>query len=67
MKDKEASGPQQDYYLFGHRHLPLCLSVGSATYINTGDWLKYDTFAVFDTKELRLMKWDKDQVVSYEN
>jgi hypothetical protein len=40
--------------------------VGSAKYINTGDWLQYNTFAVFDAKELRLMQWEDDKFVPYE-
>jgi len=55
-----------DFYLFGHRHLPLDLRVGSAKYINTGDWLQYYTFAVFDAKELRLMQWEDEKFVPYE-
>jgi len=36
-----------DYFIFGHRHLPLDLPVGSNShYINLGDWLNYYTYAV---------------------
>lgn len=38
-----------DYFLFGHRHLPMEISLGNdVTYINTGDWIRYFTYAVFD-------------------
>lgn len=38
-----------DYFVFGHRHLPLELDVeGKATYINLGDWLKYNSYGVYD-------------------
>ena len=44
-----------DYFIFGHRHLPLDLDVGkSSKYLNLGDWLKYYTYAVFDGKNLEL-------------
>jgi UDP-2,3-diacylglucosamine hydrolase len=68
VKALEEDQQQQhhDYYLFGHRHLPLELSVGTAKYINTGDWLKYNTFAVFDAKELRLMQWEDGKIIPYE-
>ena len=40
-----------DYFLFGHRHLPMTIRVGEgSTYINTGDWIHYFTYAVFDPK-----------------
>ena len=35
-----------DYYIFGHRHLPLDLPVGTASrYINTGEWVHFNTYA----------------------
>ncbi|MDO5106266.1 UDP-2,3-diacylglucosamine diphosphatase [Capnocytophaga sp.] len=45
-----------DYFLFGHRHLPMEIPLGnSATYINTGDWMHYFTYAVFDGKTTKLI------------
>ncbi len=50
-----------DYFLFGHRHLPMTIKVGeNSTYINTGDWIYYFTFAVFDGKELKLLEQTED-------
>jgi len=44
-----------DYFLFGHRHLPMEISVGeSSTYINTGDWITHYTYAVFNGEKLEL-------------
>jgi len=44
-----------DYFLFGHRHLPMEIQVGeNSKYINTGDWISHFTYAVFDGKELSL-------------
>lgn len=44
-----------DYFLFGHRHLPMEIQVGkNSKYINTGDWISHFTYAVFDGKELTL-------------
>jgi len=33
-----------DYFIFGHRHLPLEIVIESAIYFNTGDWLNYNTY-----------------------
>lgn len=53
-----------DYYVFGHRHLPLDLEVGAQSrYINTGDWLKYYTYACFDGESLELKTY-KDEALS---
>ena len=44
-----------DYFIFGHRHLPLDLDIeGKARYINLGEWIQYNTYAVFDGETLRL-------------
>jgi len=44
-----------DYFLFGHRHMPMEIKVGkNSTYINTGDWITHFTYAVFDGKDLSL-------------
>ncbi|QNL51255.1 UDP-2,3-diacylglucosamine diphosphatase [Olivibacter sp. SDN3] len=38
-----------DYLIFGHRHLPLDIDLGSnSRYINLGEWVNYNTYAVFD-------------------
>jgi len=49
-----------DYFIFGHRHLPLDLDLGSGSwYINTGEWLKSYSYAEFDGKELSLKYFEK--------
>lgn len=49
---------QVDYFIFGHRHLPLDLDVeGKARYINLGEWIQYNTYAVFDGEKLELRKF----------
>jgi UDP-2,3-diacylglucosamine hydrolase len=54
-----------DYYLFGHRHLPLFLPYEQALYVNTGDWIKYQTFARYDNQQLELLQWSDNQVLPY--
>jgi UDP-2,3-diacylglucosamine hydrolase len=49
---------QVDYFIFGHRHLPLTLDVdGKATYINLGEWINYNTYAELEDGVLRLKVW----------
>ncbi len=44
-----------DYFLFGHRHLPMTINLNNkSTYINTGDWISHFTYAVFDGKKTTL-------------
>ena len=48
-----------DYFVFGHRHLPLQLAVGeNSTYVNLGDWIGYFTYGVFDGEKFELKKFD---------
>jgi len=47
-----------DYFIFGHRHLPLDLEVdGKARYVNLGEWINYRTYASFDGDTLALSKF----------
>lgn len=49
-----------DYFVFGHRHLPIFYPInnGQSFYINTGDWIRYFTYAVFDGTEMMLLKYN---------
>ncbi len=48
-----------DYFIFGHRHLPLDIELGQGSrYINLGEWVFNNTYAVFDGKELKLLKYE---------
>lgn len=52
-----------EYLLFGHRHLPIdyLLSNKKSRYINLGDWIKYDTYAVFDGSVVSLLSIDREK------
>lgn len=48
-----------DYFVFGHRHLPLDIELTKQSrYINLGDWIAYNTYAVFDSDTLTLSAWE---------
>ncbi len=47
-----------NFFLFGHRHLPMEIEIAKdSKYINTGDWIKYNSYAVFDGEELNLLSY----------
>ena len=49
-----------DYFIFGHRHLALEINLNEKSkYINLGDWLNYNSYAVFDGNELKLKYFEK--------
>lgn len=44
-----------DYFVFGHRHLPIDFSLNpESRYINLGDWIRYNSYAVFDGQTMEL-------------
>ncbi|WP_198679955.1 UDP-2,3-diacylglucosamine diphosphatase [Aureibaculum luteum] len=46
-----------DYFIFGHRHLPMEIEVGdNSKYINLGDWINHLTYGVFDGDTIELKK-----------
>ncbi len=49
-----------DYFIFGHRHLPLNIQLhDNSHYINLGDWITHFTYAVFDGNNVELKKWEE--------
>lgn len=52
---RKESQKHRDYYIFGHRHLPLEIDISDTSkYVNLGDWISYYTYGVFDGKEVQL-------------
>ena len=44
-----------DFYIFGHRHLPLDLKINDRSrYINLGEWVNFTTYAEYDGTQLKL-------------
>ena len=54
-----------NYFVFGHRHLPLILEVGTdSSYVNLGDWIGYFTFGVFDGNTFELKEYNPNVPVA---
>jgi UDP-2,3-diacylglucosamine hydrolase len=51
-----------DYYIFGHRHLPMTLNVNPhSIYINLGEWVNFNTYAVYDGTKVELKTYNLDK------
>jgi UDP-2,3-diacylglucosamine hydrolase len=51
-----------DYFIYGHRHLPLEYSLNSDSRLfYLGDWLKHDTYLVFDGENMELKTFGEDK------
>jgi UDP-2,3-diacylglucosamine hydrolase len=48
-----------DFVVMGHHHVPCVRNIGSGVYVNLGDWITEQTYAVFDGKRMSLKKWSK--------
>ncbi|TKC05127.1 UDP-2,3-diacylglucosamine diphosphatase [Pedobacter frigoris] len=49
-----------DYFVFGHRHLPLEINLtANSKYVNIGEWINFNSYAVFDGNELSLKYFEK--------
>lgn len=52
-----------DYFIFGHRHLPIDFTLNEKSrYINLGEWIKYDSYAVFDGEQLSLLYYKEIRI-----
>lgn len=55
---KKLEQRQIDFFIFGHRHLPLKIALTeNSTYVNLGDWINFYTYGVFDGKEMTLREY----------
>jgi UDP-2,3-diacylglucosamine hydrolase len=49
-----------DFVVMGHNHLPCRHELGQGVYVNLGDWVHHQTYAVFDGTTLELKAWNQD-------
>jgi UDP-2,3-diacylglucosamine hydrolase len=58
-KSKEV---EADYFVFGHRHLPINTKLPNekGQYINLGDWLFHNSYAVFDGEEMKIAFFESE-------
>ncbi|WP_372794398.1 UDP-2,3-diacylglucosamine diphosphatase [Lutibacter sp.] len=55
---KKLTEKHYDFFLFGHRHLPLEIAISeNSKYINTGDWISYFTYGEFDGVQMMLKSY----------
>ncbi len=49
-----------NYFIFGHRHLPIDFALNETSrYINLGEWINFDSYAVFDGTTTSLKYFNK--------
>lgn len=57
--------PEIDYFIFGHRHLPIYYSLSNqrSFYINTGDWFDRGTYACLRGKNCYLYDYESGEII----
>jgi len=54
-----------DYFIFGHRHLPYDRKLAQSRIINLGEWINYQTYAVWDGHTLALKDWNNGNPLDF--
>lgn len=59
--ESEITNKKVDYFIFGHRHLPIdyTLSNGHTRYINCGEWISQCHYVKYDGQRLELLKYEE--------
>ncbi|CAM1340118.1 UDP-2,3-diacylglucosamine hydrolase [Tenacibaculum amylolyticum] len=56
---RKLSQEHYDFFVFGHRHLPLDIQLNeNSKYYNLGDWVHYFTYGIFDGDTFILEKYE---------
>ena len=55
-------GVAPDYFVFGHRHLPIDwrLKNERSRYLNLGDWMWHNSYGVFDGQEMEIRFFENE-------
>ena len=56
-----------DFFVFGHRHLPIDYTLKNKTsrYINLGEWMNFNSYAVFDGNDLAIQFFENEEGTVY--
>ncbi len=50
-----------DIVVMGHRHKPSFTEINGGVYVNLGDWVSYNTYAIMEHGAIRLVTWGSPQ------
>ncbi len=55
---EKAKAMDVDFFIFGHRHFAIDFKINDRSkYINLGDWIRLNTYGVFDGTNMELKEW----------
>jgi len=53
----EKLSSEYDLVVFGHSHNPLKITNGNSIYINSGDWIKHNSYCFFSEDKIEIRYW----------
>lgn len=58
--ERKLEAEHQDYFIFGHRHLPLRVKLenGESTYFGLGDWTEYQSYGMLEDGKFSLQYFE---------
>lgn len=68
-KKKNIERPDIDYFVFGHRHLPISFRLNDteSRYINLGEWRIFSSYGVFDGERMEVRFFENETGSVYTN
>jgi len=59
--------PETDFFVFGHRHLPIDITLNNekSRYINLGDWMNHNSYAVWDGEQMEIRFFENENGYIY--
>ncbi len=69
IQSEQAGDAAVDFYIFGHRHLPIdwLLPNQRSRYVNLGEWLHFNSYAVLENGHLKMQSFENQSVRLYSN
>ena len=55
-----------DFFVFGHRHLPMDIRIEHSRYLNLGEWLNFHTYGEYHQGEMILKVWGDGSEIPYQ-
>ncbi|MBQ0147263.1 MAG: UDP-2,3-diacylglucosamine diphosphatase [Flavobacteriaceae bacterium] len=65
--ERQLERKHYDYLIYGHRHLPMEITIKKSKHFNLGDWINYFTYGVYDGNDFELKTYLGDQTIDTRN
>lgn len=69
FSNEELAKQEVDFFIFGHRHIPIDFTLNNdrSRYINLGEWLTFNSYAIFDGEDVQLQFFENENKTVFGN